>query len=224
MSDNRPEYPTSPQNNPGQPGQPYANGMPQQAPVGQNSYGQPSAAGVSAAQPVDSYPNVHQAETVAPGGPELPENIGKGLLFAALGALIGIVAGGLVAITGYLLSLTVLITVFAAVWAYVRGSGGKLEKGLGPLIALLVVGILASWLTAEWVLLRQEIKGTEYEGHAFRMLLELLTMGEAWKAGLWKDFLFFILFGGAGAFAAIRGAKRKEEEPEADPNAEMQTL
>jgi len=73
------------------------------------------------------------------------ERVALGLL-AALGAVVG---GAVLTVViwraGYVASITSLVIAFGATWLYTAAAGGQPRRGLVPLVALILVGVVLSF-------------------------------------------------------------------------------
>jgi hypothetical protein len=88
------------------------------------------------------------------------ESVGRGLLYSLGGIVVGVVAAIVFKELDNALNINSMkmafilamvpsaLMAYASVWLYTKGSGGVLRKGVGPLVLVLVVGLLAIVVTA----------------------------------------------------------------------------
>ena len=108
-------------------------GFPSYPGAGSPSY--PGAPYTTPAQPWSPAPET---------GPGLPvvENVGRGMLFAVLGILAGLVLTIALWQVGFIASITTFVMALVCVWLYARGAGTPPSKGIPFLITMIVIGVL----------------------------------------------------------------------------------
>jgi hypothetical protein len=74
------------------------------------------------------------------------ENVGRGLLFSLAAVPLGVAAAVAIWQMGFIASITSFLIAAAAVWLYTRGAGAAPRAGLVPLVAVIVAGVVASFL------------------------------------------------------------------------------
>jgi hypothetical protein len=74
------------------------------------------------------------------------ENVGRGLLFSLAAIPLGVAAAVLIWQLGFIASITSFAIAAGAAWLYTRGAGSAPRVGLVPLIAVIVAGVVASFL------------------------------------------------------------------------------
>lgn len=74
------------------------------------------------------------------------ENVGRGVLFSLAAIPLGVAAAVAIWQLGFIASITSFLIAAAAVWLYTRGAGTGPRAGLVPLIAVILVGVVASFL------------------------------------------------------------------------------
>lgn len=220
MSEPTPSTPDSPQflppNEPAnpavQPGPPASQGYPSApAPQGYPAAGpQPYPA---APQPGDPSASAYRPIDVPP--PVVIENVGRGLLFS----LLAIVAGGAAAVAlyqaGYIASITSLLMAGGAVWLYNKGAGSPPRKGIVPLVAIIVAGVIVTLFAILAFALYSEIMA-EYpgapSGDVWGLVMENLFYPPVWSAFA-GDAAMFVVFAALGAFGTLfqlgRAAKQQ---------------
>lgn len=93
----------------------------------------------------------HQNELPAFDGPtpqmvqEPRERVGLGLLAALVAVVVGAVLTVVLWRLGFIASITSFAIAFGAIWLYSLVSGSVPRKGLGPLIALILAGVVLSF-------------------------------------------------------------------------------
>ena len=159
----------------GEPGPSFAApGQPPAAPppgAGPSPYGPPPPA--YGAQPYGAQPNTAQPSgaqpygaqpTPAPGpeGPQdlrwtadglvatpalPPERVGRGAAFALLAVPAGALVAGVIWKIGFVASISSFIIAALAATLYLRGSGGRLRKGVAVIAAVIALGVVVSFFT-----------------------------------------------------------------------------
>ena len=139
--------------------QPAGEPRPTFAPPGQptppapTSYGPPPAG--YGAQPAPSQPTQPgqpvEHEWTADGlvaKPALPpERVGRGAALALLAVPAGALAAGIIDGLGYIGTISGIVTAVLAAVLYVRGSGGRVAKGIPVIIGVILLGIATSFFT-----------------------------------------------------------------------------
>lgn len=143
-----------------------------------------------------------QAQALEPPAP--PENVGRGLLFSLGGVIAGIVLTVLVWQLGFLASITSFALAWLAVFLYTKGSGGGLRRGVIPLLALVLVGVLAAFLACiAWDAYRY------WQEHGLGGSAAEFVIGATFDPAVLSQygpqFLMFLLFAGLGVFSTLRG-------------------
>lgn len=180
---------------PGQYAQPNQYGQPGQ-------YGQPAAPG---SQPVDPYtvPQLPQAMIVPPI--ELPERVGRGLLFSLLGVLGGLLLTVLLWKIGFIASITSYVMAVGALWFYGKGSGGGMRRGALPLLLVILLGVVLTMLACVGLdaadYYRQEAP-PDAEMSMASFVWSVVTDPEVLK-DYTKDFLMMLLFAALGMWRVI---------------------
>jgi hypothetical protein len=141
---------------------------------------------------------------IASGGVEL---VGKGLLFALGGVLLG---GGLTVILwkfGIQWSFTSFVLAAASVSLYRAGSGGVLKQGAVPVIGLILAGTVASFFACVAVDL-YHYWGTEDVGDSpWTFITDNILRPQV--LGLYgRDIAFFVGFAALGMFSTLRRVVR----------------
>ena len=142
-----------------------------------------------------------QEATDAPAG---PENVGKGLGFAALGILLGAIASAAIYHFGFLASIVAFGMSVGMVWLYAKGAGSQARKGAMALIALIVVGLVFAWvftLGSELFFLALDEGATT--GEAIGFALGNITDPKLYTVTA-KDALFFFGLGVLGLCSTVR--------------------
>jgi hypothetical protein len=81
----------------------------------------------------------------AEGTPVRTERVALGLLAALSAVVVGIVLTVLLWRAGYIASITSLVIAIGATWLYTRAAGTNPRRGLIPLIALILIGVVISF-------------------------------------------------------------------------------
>lgn len=77
--------------------------------------------------------------------PARTERVALGLLAALAAVVVGIVLTVLLWRAGYIASITSLVIAIGATWLYTRAAGSNPRRGLIPLIALILLGVVISF-------------------------------------------------------------------------------
>ena len=146
-----------------------------------------------------------------PGAAAVPpptERVALGLL-AALGAVAaGVVLTVVVWRAGFVASLTSFVIAIGAAWLYTRAAGAPPRRGLVPLIALIIAGVVISFFA---VVASDLIKA--YDDAVASGLVPTIGKGEFVRTGLTdsdvlseygKDMAMFGLFAVLGIFGTVR--------------------
>ncbi len=192
----------------------YGQSGPQPYGQGPQAYGPGSAYPEPGSQPYGSQPNGGYAggpqrpadwqPPEQPATPALPENVGKGLGYAALGILAGSVVSAAIYHFGFLASIVAFAMSAAMVWLYAKGAGAPVRKGAMPLIALIVAGLVFAWIfTLASELFFVATKQGAGAGEAIGFALSHITDSRLYSLTV-KDALFFFGFGALGMFSTIR--------------------
>jgi hypothetical protein len=196
-----PSYPAHSYPAPAYPGQSY----PGQSYPGQ-SYPAPTEA---APVPQATFPGV-PTDLGAPAVtvPEAPERVGRGLLFASLGVLAGVVLTVVIWRLGFVASLTSLLLAVGAGWLYVKGAGAPPRKGLVPLLLLIVAGVVVALLVAVasdiWVAYLNAFPDADTT-ELVQAVQFYLFDGETWSdSGVVRSVIMFVLFAALGMFSIVR--------------------
>jgi len=133
------------------------------------------------------------------------EFVPRGLLFALVAVLGGIVLTVVVWRLGFVASLTSFALAAGAVFLYAKGAGAAPRKGLVPLIVLILAGVVASFFAViasdawdaydAFVLPGTESRWTFISENVFR--------GEVLRS-YGKDMAMFGLFAALGIFSIMR--------------------
>ena len=140
--------------------------------------------------------------------PEAPERVGRGLLFASLGVLAGVVLTVVIWRLGFVASLTSLLLAVGAGWLYVKGAGAPPRKGLVPLLLLIVAGVVVALLGAVasdiWVAYLDAFPDAD-TAELLQAVQFYLFDGEIWSdSGLVRSVIMFVLFAALGMFSIFR--------------------
>lgn len=148
--------------------------------------------------------------------PAGPERVGRGILFSLLAVALGAVLSAAIFQLGFIASITSFAMAWGACWLYTRGAGAPPKKGVVPLIAVIVLGVIISLFVILSVALYSEIAAefpTATFGDIMPFVMELLFDGEVWGNFL-VDAGMYVLFAALGTFTTLRQLGRQ-----ADPAA-----
>jgi hypothetical protein len=136
------------------------------------------------------------------------ERVALGLL-AALGAVVGgVVVTVLIWRAGYIASITSLVIAFGATYLYTAAAGGQPRRGLVPLIALILVGVVLSF----FAVVASDLVDV-YDEAVSAGLVPTISKTEFVRRGLTdseilseygKDMAMFGLFAALGIFGTVR--------------------
>lgn len=140
--------------------------------------------------------------------PVLPsERVAKGALLSLLAIPVGVLLSALIWKLGFVASLSGVVVAAGAAVLYARGSGGRVRKGIPVIVAVIVIGIGASFFAAVavdlWDVFPQldpEIAST-YPGRG-SFVANNLFYGPV-LAGYTRDIVLFALFGVLGGFGTL---------------------
>jgi hypothetical protein len=182
---------------------PQAPGAYPQAP---GAYPQASAFG----SPVvgSSYPPVTGGvyPAVAPAGqvPEVPERVGRGLLFALGAVVAGIVVAVVLWQIGFIASFTSLLLASGAVWLYQKGAGTAPRKGALPLIFLILVGAALALAISMGFEVFRYVLGEGFDvGESLQFALAAMFNPVLWRANA-TSAVMFIAFAALGSVGVLR--------------------
>ena len=105
-------------------------------------------------------------------------------------------------------AFTQFVTAALAVTFYRRGAGGTVTKGVIPLIALIVIGVLGSFFVCVGVDAYQYWASHDMGVPATTFVLTAIT-DPVVLGGYGRDLAFFVLFGAIGTFSTLRSLRRK---------------
>ncbi|MFB9315076.1 hypothetical protein [Nocardioides plantarum] len=166
--------------------------------AGQPVAGQPAAGQPAAGQPFPDAPVVTEPR----------ERVGLGLL-ASLGAVLGgVVLTVLLAQLGFITAISSFVIAFGAAFLYEAAAGRPARKGLVPLVLLIVLGVVLSYLAVIgsdlWDAYDEirEVGLTEQSRAAF-VGDYLFKPGDVFE-NPYKDLPWFAVFGVLGVFGVVR--------------------
>lgn len=141
------------------------------------------------------------------------ENVGKGLLLASLAIPVGIILWVILWRAGYMASLVSFVIAFLAVWLYKKGAGTTSRKSAPFLFALIILGILLSFLGG----MVSDALDFLTQGDGSSDALGVLLAPEFWSffgeniftnSALWEsystDILIALGFGALGSFTILK--------------------
>ena len=144
----------------------------------------------------------------AAGTPVRTERVAVGLLAALSAVVVGIVLTVVLWRAGYIASITSLIIAIGATWLYTRAAGSDPRRGLIPLIALILLGVVISFFA---VVASDLIEA--YDDAVASGLVPTIGKSEFVRRGLTdgdvlseygKDMAMFGLFAVLGIFGTVR--------------------
>jgi len=157
--------------------------------------------------------------TVTPPLTAQQENIGKGLLWAALAIPVSAIAWVLVWQLGFIASVVSFGMAWLMGWLYTRGAGrAPSRRAAVPLLVLVVVGVAVSFLAG-----LASDAASVYAETTQTDAMQAITSGDFWSfyfdnlghADLWSgyagDLTVSILFAAAGTFSFVRTLFVKQE-------------
>jgi hypothetical protein len=189
------------------------------APVYPQAPGVPPAVPAQATYPpppnqVPGFPGAVSSVYPAANGVQLGEEaVGRGLLFAVGGVLLGVILNVALWQGGYIASIASFAMAWACLWLYAKGAGRAPQKGLIPVIALIGVGVVISLLAvfaSDAVRLTSKYIYDPSLSDYLSAIGLVLTSPEVWLENAGTVFMFF-LFAALGSVGTIvRLAKAKK--------------
>lgn len=140
----------------------------------------------------------------APGAVAAPEIVGKGLMFALGGVVLGAAFTAILWKFGIQWSFTSFVLAAASVALYRMGSGGQVRKGVLPLVVLILLGTVASFFVCVAVDAYTYFTDEALDGSPWEFILDNIFRPKL-LAAYGKDIAFFLLFAGLGTFSTLRG-------------------
>jgi hypothetical protein len=134
------------------------------------------------------------------------ERVGLGLL-AALGAVV--LGAGLTVVlwrVGFIASITSFAIAFGAIWLYAKAAGSTPRKGLGPLVLLILAGVVLSFFAVVASDLSQtydELIDGNYDVSRLQFIRDNIFNGELLSAYT-KDMAMFGVFAVLGIYSTLR--------------------
>ncbi len=135
------------------------------------------------------------------------ENVGRGLLFSLAAIPLGVAAAALIWQLGFIASITSFAIAAGAAWLYTRGAGSAPRAGLVPLIAVIVAGVVASFLAvvvSDMVHVWNSPEGADLGWPS----LSSFIMGNIFDPGVLAsygtDMAMFGVFAALGVFSTVR--------------------
>lgn len=145
-----------------------------------------------------------------PEQPLPPEHVGRGLPFACGGVLVSMVVTALIYRLGYIASITGIVLAAACAWLYIKGSGGRVKKGVVPLLALIAIGAIASF--AACILADVDAYYNAHVAQAASMGRLEYDVTQLLDLSVWQEnstnFLMYLLFAVIGIFGTARSIVR----------------
>jgi len=141
------------------------------------------------------------------------ENVGRGILFSLIAIPLGVGLTVGVWQLGFVASITALAMAVAAIWLYAKGAGAAPSKGALPLIAVIIVGVVAS---AVGIIAADAFRylAEEYPGLAMgdqvAFVAENLGNAKVWQSYA-GDIAMLSLFAALGTFRVIRQLGRAKK-------------
>ena len=112
------------------------------------AYGQPSAApGADLPPPAAATDHVWTPDGLVPVPALPPERVGRGAAFALLAVPLAALVAGVLWKIGFVASITGFVLAAVAAILYLRGSGGRIRKGVAVVAGVIVLGVVASFFT-----------------------------------------------------------------------------
>ena len=135
------------------------------------------------------------------------ENVGRGLLFSLAAIPLGVAAAALIWQLGFIASITSFAIAAGAAWLYTRGAGSVPRAGLVPLIAVILAGVMASFLAvvvSDMVDVWNSPEGAELGWPS----LSSFILGNIFDPGVLgsygTDMAMFGVFAALGVFSTVR--------------------
>lgn len=140
----------------------------------------------------------------APANPS--ELVGRGLLFAAAAIPIGVLITAVIAKLGFVAAISSLILAGLAAFLYTKGAGTAPYKGAIPLVGLIVVGLVLSFMSI--IAVDAWTYASSPEGASLGMtpgeLVRTALLSPEVYAGYAKEALLFVVFAVLGVFGVIK--------------------
>lgn len=134
----------------------------------------------------------------------------RGLIFAFGAVIVGVVVTVVVWRLGFIASITSLVLAAGAVWLYDKGAGTPPRKGLVPLIALIVLGVVATFFAVIANDAWEAYDSVVVPGTQDRMSFVMDSITDGHIIGEYtKDMWMFALFAVLGTFGTLRSLMAK---------------
>lgn len=135
--------------------------------------------------------------------PAPDEQVGRGLLFAFAAVLGGIVLTVVIWQAGFVAAISSFALAAGAVFLYDKGAGAPPRKGLVPLIALIVVGVVAGFFAVIASDAWKAYDELPIAEDRITFVLNNIFEGEVIKAYA-KDMVWYFGFAAFGVFGTLR--------------------
>jgi hypothetical protein len=135
------------------------------------------------------------------------ENVGRGLLFSLAAIPLGVAAAVLIWQLGFIASITSFAVAAGAAWLYTRGAGSVPRVGLLPLIAVIVAGVVASFLAvvvSDMVHVWNSPEGAELGWPSLSSFILGNIFDPGVLAAYGTDMAMFGVFAALGIFSTVR--------------------
>jgi hypothetical protein len=159
-----------------------------------------------ASTPVDVGPRT-DAAVPGMGLPQQVEIVPRGVLFSLAAIPLGMGASVLIWKMGFIASITSFLLAGVAGWLYVKGAGAAPRKGWLPLLAVILVGVGASFLAIVGADLVEYYNTSEGQSLGYPSALSFVS-ANLFNSDLLKsygsDLAMFLVFAALGVFGTVR--------------------
>jgi hypothetical protein len=142
------------------------------------------------------------------------EIVPRGILFSLVAIPLGMAASVLIWKLGFIASITSFLIAAVAGWLYVRGAGAAPRKGLLPLLAVILVGVAASFFAIVGADLVEFYNTPDGQSLGYASAVDFVSAnlfdGDLLST-YGSDLAMFLLFAALGVFGTVRrllGARR----------------
>lgn len=161
-------------------------------------------------QPTEPTVAPHSTDEPQPGAAALGqpvEIVSRGILFSLASIPVGIAAAVIISKLGFIASISSFLIAGSAVFLYVKGATTTPRRGVVPLIAVILVGVAASFLAIIAADLVVAYDTPEGQAAGYPSVVDFVT-GNLFYGPVLKsyggDLAMFLVFAALGVFGTVR--------------------
>lgn len=167
--------------------------------------------GATDAQP-GAQPGAQPVSAVTPGDPAVTtvpavEVVPRGILFSLAAIPLGMLAAVLIWRLGFVASISSFLIAASAVFLYRKGAMAPPRRGLVPLVAVILVGVVASFLAIVAADLVDYYNSPDGQGLGYPSVVDFVS-ANLFNPGVLTsygtDLAMFALFAALGVFGTVR--------------------